>query len=155
MFWNVYRAYRKMEEVKLSKLLVGNTSPDADIAIYWSEDTDIGYNRANTEIGKVWSAFKRLGYVITLIDDREFENRNLHGSRVLYLPRNFQMSPTHLSALSEFVESGIHVLTSADLPGQFDEFHQFNSEWNHFMQTLFGINASAAYPGKLVGWLVG
>lgn len=140
--------FRQMTSLPVERLLPGSRSPAANILVFWPEEIDLGYNRANEEIAGLWGALRRLGHRPRLIDGNGLDAMLRDGFppqvKALLLPRNFQMRPDHLAALPRLLASGINIHANADLPGRFDARHAENPGWHEAMAELFGINAAGA-----------
>jgi hypothetical protein len=148
VFWNVLRAYRLMDEIDIGKLFGGSADPDNDIYVYWGTDGDLGYNRANQELAMNWAAIKRRGLQVGILNGDEYDNGAYTNGEVLFLPRSFQLNPSRLDALeTHVINTGVHVFAEADLPGRFDEYHRCNPNWTSRMDSIFGLDISAAIPG--------
>jgi hypothetical protein len=147
VYWNVAELFRRMEQLDLGRLLGGSTNPAPDIQFFWSTKTDMGWPRANHEKIRLWSTLQRLGYQSRIIDDEEFERGDYRNARALMLSRCYQMNPQHLEIVAtNVVTAGIHVHANADLPGQYNEYHQPNPLWVSRMSYLFGLNVAGATP---------
>ena len=86
--------------------------------------------------------------MLRIIDDCLFEQAAYTNAPALLLSRCFQMDPRHLYQLAtNVISAGIHLHAQADLPGQFDAYCRTNPNWAGLMQTLFGIDVTAATPG--------
>ena len=85
-----------MEDIKISNLLGGSSSPPPDIQLFWSSASDMGWPRANHENLRIWSALKRLGYQPGIIDDEQLANGAYTNAPALLLSRCYQMDPRHL-----------------------------------------------------------
>lgn len=154
VYWNVAELFRRMEQLDLGRLLGGSTNPAPDVQFFWSAKTDMGWPRANHENIRLWSALQRLGYQSWIIDDEQFEGGDYRNAPALLLSRCYQMNPQHLEMLAtNVVTAGIHVHASADLPGQYNEYHRQNPSWVSRMNYLFGLDvagARAAWEGASV-----
>ncbi|HBA85477.1 MAG TPA: hypothetical protein DCZ95_15430 [Verrucomicrobia bacterium] len=148
VYWNVLDAYRRMDELGLGRLLPGSTEPAPDILTYWGRESDFGQIRYNQELAMIWTAFKRAGYQLGIIDEARFDAAAYTNAPMLFLPRNNQMEPQRLAALeTNVLARGIHLLAEADFPGQFDTYYRTNSEWSARMASLFGLDVRYARPG--------
>jgi hypothetical protein len=148
VFWNVLKAYRLMDEIDLGRLFGGSGDPDNDIYVYWGTDGDLGYDRANQELAMVWAAFKRRGFQVGILNQDDYDNQVFTNGSAVFLPRSFQLDAPRLDALeTNAIAAGIHVHAEADLPGRFDEYHRNNLNWTSRMDSIFGLDISAAVPG--------
>lgn len=142
---NVAELFRRMEQLDLARLVGGSTNPAPDVQFFWSQKTDMGWPRANHENIRLWSTLQRLGYQAWIIDDEQFERGDYRNAPALLLSRCYQMNPQHLEMLAtNVVAAGVHVHANADLPGQFNEYHQPNPRWASRMSHLFGLNVGGA-----------
>ncbi|MFO1459757.1 MAG: beta-galactosidase [Verrucomicrobiota bacterium] len=147
-FDNCQRVFERMDELDVANLLGGSVNPPADIQIFWSQASDLGWPRANQELNRVWNTLKRLGYQPGILRDEEFDRGDWRSAKALMLSRAFQLAPSHLDTIaSEVVAAGVNVHAAVDLPGQFNAYHQKNPDWEARMRTLFGLNVSKAVPG--------
>jgi hypothetical protein len=147
VYWNIAEMFRRMEQLDLGRLLGGSTNPAPDVQFFWSTKTEMGWPRANHENIRLWSTLQRLGYQARIIDDAEFERGDYRNGRALVLSRCYQMSPQHLEMVAtNVVAAGVHVHANADLPGQYNEYHQPNPRWASRMSYLFGLNVTGANP---------
>ena len=141
--------FRQMEELPLTRFLAGSQTLAPDILIYWPKDIDLGWNRANEEIASLWGGLRRLGFRPKLISSplADLGKAELEtGAKSLLLPRNFQMQPDDLGALTTVLDRGMHIHANLDLPGQFDANHRENPGWDAAMGKVFGIDVSQARP---------
>ena len=148
VYENCLEMFRRMEQLDIDNLLADSTNPPTDILFFWSLNSDLGWSRANHENIRLWSTLKRLGFQPGIINDDQFDAGQWRTAKALLLSRAFQLDPRHLDAIaSEVVGAGVHVHADADLPGQFNAYHQPNPNWAQRMSTLFGLNVSRAVPG--------
>src|SRR5207248_3232506 len=113
-----------------------------------SASSDMGWNRANMEDAMVWGALKRLGYQPGILDDAQFERGDYTNAPALLLSRCYQLNPADLERIAtNVIPAGIHVHANADLPGQFNAYNKANPNWATRMNSLFGLNVTAAAPG--------
>jgi len=148
VYGNIADTFRRVQQDHLDRLLGGSVKPPADVQFFWSRAGDMGWCRANHENYQLWSTFKRLGYEPRIIADEEFQSGAWAGAPTLVLSRAFEMEPKDLDVVvTSAVPAGIHVYANADLPGQFNAYHDPNPNWAARMSTLFGLNvAHAATP---------
>src|SRR5262249_48013349 len=60
----------------------------------------------------------------------------------------FALASRHLDDLAtKVVGAGIHVHANADIPGQFNAYHQTNGNWVARTSSLFGLDVTGAVPG--------
>ena len=149
----VYEAVRtmfqRMDELPLASLLVGSQPPEPDVFVYWPKDIDLGWNRANEETASLWGGLRRLGFRPELVSRPLADLGNTEmksGAKSLLLPRNFQMRPDDLAALTKILGHGVHIHANLDLPGQFDANHRDNPSWTTAMAKVFGVDVSQARP---------
>jgi hypothetical protein len=148
VYWNTLEAFRRMENIRANQLFGGSSNAPKDIQFFWSIASDMGWNRANVDNLHLWGALKRLGYQPGIIYDNDFDNGAWSNAPALLLSRCYQLSPAHLDRIvTNVVTAGIHVHANADFPGQFNAYHMPNPSWATRMNTLFGLNVSAAVPG--------
>jgi hypothetical protein len=151
VYTNVLEMFRRMQNLRIEKLLAGSVNPPPDVQIFWSTNADMGWPRANQENAMMWGALKRLGYQPGILADQAFESGAYTNAPVLLLSRCYQMSPQHLELIAnQVIPSGIHVHVNADFPGQFDAYHRPNALWAAHMNSLFGLDvtqAQAAFDG--------
>ncbi|HYV27748.1 MAG TPA: beta-galactosidase, partial [Candidatus Eisenbacteria bacterium] len=147
VYENVSAMFRRMADVRIENLLGGSTNPPADVQFFWSINAEMGWSRANSDAAQLWGALKRLGYQPGIIDDEQFERGDYTNAPALVLSRCYQMDPRHLDRITNVVSAGIHVHANADLPGQFNAYHQTNTNWAALMSYLFGLNVASAVPG--------
>jgi hypothetical protein len=58
------------------------------------------------------------------------------------------MSPEHLDRVVKAVlPAGVHVHANADLPGQYNAYHQPNPGWSDWMRAVFGLEVAGAWAG--------
>ena len=147
VYANIAELFRRMEQLDLERLFGASTNPAPDLQFFWSEKTDMGWPRANHEKIRLWSTLQRLGFQSRIIDDEQFERGDYRNARALLLSRCYQLNPQHLEILAtNVVTAGVHVHANADLPGQYNEYHQQNPRWVSRMSDLFGLNVSSANP---------
>ncbi|MFH0879005.1 MAG: beta-galactosidase [Lentisphaerota bacterium] len=152
VYYNIVDMFRRMTEMDIASLLGRSTDPTNQILLYWPDDADLGWDRANQENAMVWGAFKRMGFQIGIMDGPGFEQREWTNARALFLSRNFQMKTNHLDVIeTEIIATGIHVHANADLPGRFGPHHEVNPNWVSRMSSIFGLNVSSAVPGLDTG----
>jgi hypothetical protein len=149
----VYEAVRtmfaQMEALPLTRFLAGSQPPAPDILVYWPKDIDLGWNRANEETASLWGGLRRLGFRPKLVSRplADLETTEMEtGAKSLLLPRNFQMRPDDLPALTTVLDQGMHIHANLDLPGQFDANHRNNPGWASAMAKIFGVDVSQARP---------
>lgn len=149
----VYEAVRamfqQMDELPLAEFLVGSQAPDPDILVYWPKDIDLSWNKTNEETASLWGGLRRLGFRPKLVSSLPAESDNtkkISGAKILLLPRNFQMQPDDLDALTRLLARGMHIHANLDLPGQFDANHRDNPGWSSAMAKIFGLDAGHARP---------
>ncbi|MBL9168801.1 MAG: beta-galactosidase [Verrucomicrobiales bacterium] len=148
VYSNVVAILRRMEELKIEDLLGGSISPPRDVLFYWSQDSDMGWPRANQENAMIWGALRRLGYQPGIIDDEQFNRGDYTNASALLLSRAYQLSPSTLETITNrLFPRGIHLHANADLPGQFDAYHQPNRNWPGLMRGIFGLEVASAAPG--------
>lgn len=154
VYGNVLALFRRMENIKIEKLLGGSRHPPPDIQFYWSKAGDLGWPRANQENAMIWGALKRLGFQLALLDDAEFRAGAYRNAPALLLSRCGQLEPADLDRVAtDVLNAGVHVHANADLPGQFDTYLRPNPNWPARMKSVFGIdvaNAVAAYDSGAV-----
>lgn len=145
---NVAAMFRRMADIRIENLLGGSINPPPDIYMLWSTNSDMVWPRANQEIAMTWGALKRIGYQPAILDDRGLAERHYTNATALMLSRTYQLMPEQLDMLdTEVLGSGIHVAANADLPGQYNPYHQVNPNWRTRMASMFGIDVAAAFPG--------
>jgi hypothetical protein len=148
VFSNCVELFRRMQQLRLEDVLPGSADPPADVLFFWSDSTDMGWSRANHENIRLWSTLKRLGYEPGILFDDEFEAGEWRQAKALLLSRCYQLEPRHLDLIAgAVVSSGIAVHANADLPGQYDAYHQPHPDWPGRMRSLFGLNVAGAHPG--------
>ncbi len=143
---NIVAAYRQLRNMNADRLFGGSTNPAGNIAVYWGVDADMGWNRANEEMSQIWGALKRLGYEPRFMDEGGYDARRYTNAnyRALVVSRAYQMSSNRLAQLTNVVAQGKHVYANADIPGQYNAYHQVNGNWNSVIQNIFGLTVSAA-----------
>ncbi|MFH1021171.1 MAG: beta-galactosidase [Pseudomonadota bacterium] len=149
----VYEAVRSMfqhmDQLPLARFLAGSQPLEPDILVYWPNDIDLGWNRANEETASLWGGLRRLGFRPKLgrgplagLGKGKMETE----AKSLLLPRNFQMQPDDLATLAKVLDRGMHIHANLDLPGQFDANHRDNPGWASTMAKVFGVDVSQAKP---------
>ena len=139
--------FQQMEELPLTRLLAGSQTLAPDILVYWPKDIDLGWNRTNEETASLWGGLRRLGFRPKLISGSLADPGTTDSeAKGLLLPRNFQMRPDDLDALTTMLDRGMHIHANLDLPGQFDANHRDNPGWEAAMAKVFGIDVSQARP---------
>jgi len=139
--------FQQMEELPLTRLLAGSQTLAPDILVYWPKDIDLGWNRTNEETASLWGGLRRLGFRPKLISGSLADPGTTDSeAKGLLLPRNFQMQPDDLGALTTVLDRGMHIHANLDLPGQFDANHRDNPGWEAAMAKVFGIDVSQARP---------
>ncbi len=152
VFYHIVDMFQRMEEINMDSLLGNSSDPARQILLYWTDDADLGWSRANQENAMIWGAFKRMGFQIGILDGPAFEARQWTNAQALFLSRTFQMKTNHLAAIeSSVIATGIHVHANADLPGRFGPHHEINPSWASRMSSIFGLNVSSAVPGLDTG----
>lgn len=142
---NVAGMLRRMETVKIEKLLGGSSNPPTDVLFFWSTNADLVWPRANQENAMIWGALKRLGYQPGILDDAGLARGEFTRGRALLLSRAGYMDPKDLQTIETHVlGGGIHLHANADLPGQFDSGGDLNPAWAAAMGRIFGFNAAGA-----------
>jgi hypothetical protein len=145
---NVVHTFRRMQQIRIERLLGGSLRPPPDVHFLWSTNSDMGWPRANQENAMIWGTLKRLGYQPAILNDAMFEAGSFTNAPALLLSRCYQLAPQQLAALqTRVLPAGIHVHANVDLPGQFDAQHRPNPHWATHMNALFGIHAQHAVPG--------
>lgn len=149
----VYEAVRtmfaQMDELPLARFLAGSQPDAPDILVYWPKEIDLGWNRANEETASLWGGLRRLGFKPKLVSAPLADLGNAAmktQAKSLLLPRNFQMRPDDLPALTKLLDRGMHIHANLDLPGQFDANHRDNHGWTASMAKVFGVDVSQARP---------
>jgi len=147
----VYEAVRdmfqRMDQLPLASLLAGSQPLEPDILVYWPKDIDLGWNRANEETASLWGGLRRLGLRPKLISNPLADLGTTESeAKGLLLPRNFQMRPDDLAALTKVLDRSMHIHANLDLPGQFDANHRDNPSWTLAMGKVFGVDVSQARP---------
>ncbi len=147
----VYEAVRtmfqQMDELPLARLLPGSQPLEPDILVYWPQDIDLGWNRANEETASLWGGLRRLGFRPKLVSTPLASLSTTESeAKSLLLPRNFQMRPDDLGALAKLLDRSMHIHANLDLPGQFDANHRNNPGWTSAMGKVFGVDVSQARP---------
>ncbi|MEW6157104.1 MAG: beta-galactosidase [Verrucomicrobiota bacterium] len=144
--------FRRMQQLQLDHLLGGSQNPKPDVYFFWSASSEMGWPRANQENAMLWGALRRAGFQPGILDDERFDRRDYTNGLALVLSRCFQMQPRHLDAIENAVlPAGVHVHANADLPGQFNDYHQPNANWIPRMNSLFGLDVRNAAPGLDLG----
>ena len=154
-YTNVANLFLWMENIGLERLLPGSHRPRPDIALFWPKAAVMGWPRANQENAMLWSALKRVGYQLTIVDDEHFALDTYTNASALLLSRCYQMNAADLDRVAtNAVSRGIHVHANVDLPGQFNPYHHTNDNWSARMKSLFGLNiSSSTQPGWDAGVL--
>ena len=148
VYWNIRETFRRMEQIDVNSLLGGTTNPAADVQFLWTSETDLVWPRANQENAMFWGGIKRLGYEPRFIDEVQFDAGQWSNAPALVLSRCYQMDSARLDALANnVIPAGIHVYANADMPGQYNPYHQTNAAWAARANYLFGLNVTNAYPG--------
>ncbi|MHB1014068.1 MAG: beta-galactosidase [Desulfurivibrionaceae bacterium] len=149
----VYEAVRamfqRMDELPLARFLAGSQPMTPDILVYWPKDLDLSWNKTNEETASLWGGLRRLGFRPKLISTPLAGLGNVKqetGAKSLLLPRNYQMRPDDLAALTKLLDQSMHIHANLDLPGQFDANHRNNPGWPAAMAKVFGIDVSQARP---------
>jgi hypothetical protein len=151
-YQDTLEAFRRMENLNLSRLLGGSLDPKPDVQFFWPLASDMGWPRANQENAMLWGALRRAGYQPSLLDDAQFARGDYTNAPALLLSRCFQMNPGDLDRIAtNVIPSGIHVHANADLPGQVDTYQKPNTNWISRMSSLFGLNVANAVPGYDLG----
>lgn len=145
---SVLDGFRRMAALPIDQLLGGSRDPMADVQFLWSTNSDMGWPRANYENANLWGALKRLGYQPGIIDDEQFAGGASTNAAVLLLSRCYQMESGQLDRIArETLSAGVHVHANADLPGQFNAYHQANPGWAEWMREIFGLEVGGAWTG--------
>ena len=149
----VYEAVRsmfqRMDQLPLTRFLAGSQPLEPDILVYWPNDIDLGWNRANEETASLWGGLRRLGFRPKLVSTPLADlgkGKMETEAKSLLLPRNFQMRPDDLGALPKVLDRGMHIHANLDLPGQFDANHRDNPGWGAATAKVFGLDVSQARP---------
>jgi hypothetical protein len=151
-YWDTLEAFRRMENLNLSRLLGGSFNPKPDVQFFWPLASDMGWPRANQENAMLWGALRRAGYQPGLLDDAQFARGDYTNAPALLLSRCFQMNPGDLDRIAtNVIPAGIHVHANADLPGQADTYQKPNTNWASRISSLFGLNVAGAYPAYDLG----
>ncbi len=145
----VRNMFQRMDELPLTRLLVGSQPPEPDILVYWPKEIDLSWNKTNEETASLWGGLRRLGFRPKLVSRSLAALGNTEikaGQKSLLLPRNYQMRSDDLGALTNLLDHGMHIHANLDLPGQFDTNHQDNPSWTAAMARVFGLDVSQARP---------
>ncbi|MGK0185668.1 MAG: hypothetical protein ACI9R3_001446 [Verrucomicrobiales bacterium] len=147
VYRNTLAMLTRLEEIGIDSLLGGSVSPPADIQFFWSRASDMVWPSANMENTMLWGALKRAGYHPRLIDDEDFARGEYRNAKALLLSRAYHLEPEDLDKIAnEVIAEGIHVHANADLPGQYNTYHQPNGNWPEQMKAIFGLDVSNADP---------
>ncbi|MFZ5774015.1 MAG: beta-galactosidase [Thermodesulfobacteriota bacterium] len=145
VYEEVVAMFGQMEALPLKKLLPGSRLPEAEVAIPWPEEIELGGMRAVAEVAGLWGGLRRIGIRPRLLDGRDFDRLLQSGKppavKAVLLARHFQMRPEQLAGLKGLLARGVHLHANGDLPGQFDGQHVPNPAWRQAMAELFGVKA--------------
>ncbi|HEY8240346.1 MAG TPA: hypothetical protein VIH35_02820, partial [Kiritimatiellia bacterium] len=150
-FWTSADTFRLMEHAKIQDLVVGSQDPKPDIAFLWTAANDSQYNRYECEMQQIAGALERVGYEPGFIDLNDLGSGAYTNFKVIILPRNMRVedvipnstNKTLLDFLRTVVlPKGIHVLSSADVPGMQNFNGRARTNSVNEVRSLFGVDTS-------------
>jgi hypothetical protein len=145
---NVVTMFRRMRDFGIERLLGNSSNPPPDVQLFWSKASDLTWPSANQENTMLWGAIRRLGFQPGIIDDQRFQQQAYTNAPVLLLSRCWQLNPADLDTIATtVVGSGIHLHANGDPPGQVNAYVQTNPKWASYMNSLFGLDVTKAFPG--------
>ncbi len=149
-FWTSRNVFTLMEQAKIHDLLMGSRDPKPDIAFLWTAANDSQYNRYECEMQQIAGAMERLGFAPYFINLNELASGVFTNYKAIVLPLNARVDsvvPGTSKGVLKFLREnvlpkGVHVLASADLPGQQDEYGRDRADFTNELALLFGVNGA-------------
>ncbi|HEY8241748.1 MAG TPA: hypothetical protein VIH35_09890, partial [Kiritimatiellia bacterium] len=142
-------AFTMMDQVKINEMLAGSKDPTPDIAFLWTDASDSQYNRFECEMQQIAGALERLGYEPNFLNLADLGNRQYTNFSVVILPRNMRVdaavpNSTNKTVLDflrqDVIGKGVHILSSADIPGMQDFNGKPRAQFSAEVQALFGVD---------------
>ncbi len=150
-YWVCRDAYNLMEQVDLPKLLMGSQDAKPDIAFLWTDAVDSQHNRYECEMQQIAGALERVGYEPGFIGLDELGSGAYTNYKVIILPRNLRVEDVVPNSTNKTVldflrtvaiPKGIHIMASADLPGQQNFNGKPRTNFVNEVRNLFGVDPS-------------
>ncbi len=150
-FWDSRKAFNLMDQVDIHHVLMGSEDPVPDIAFLWTDANDSQHNRYECEMQQVAGALERLGYEPNFINLQELADGVYSNYDLLILPRNMRVEdsvPGYTNSILNFlaayvIPAGVHIMATADLPGQQNANGREREAFVQELKDLFGIDASS------------